>query len=158
MNITAKITAICLMMINSATAQVQLKSVAELNDAIRNDPKPVLFLLSAEWCSYCHLQKRELKEFFESPTKQFYYVEFDIENKKPVDFNNKNYSYKPNGIQTGIHEFAIFLSGSNEGVSCPSWVLIDNNCNFIFRHAGVLSSRAMTEMMQLLKHYGYLKY
>lgn len=152
MNIPANIIGICLIIISStATAQIQLQTLKELNDSMQKDPRPVLFFLSAEWCSYCHLQKKELKAFFESPAKPFYYLEFDIENKQPACFNHRYFSYKPNGVQTGIHEFAVFLSGTREGVQCPAWILIDAGYNFIFRHAGMLFSRDLKEIITQLK-------
>lgn len=129
-------------------AQVKVMPVSKADSAMTRQAKPLLILLSTDWCKFCHMQKSQLrknKEFIKK-ADSFYYVEFNAESKENIRFNGQDYHFRPSGASTGIHEFAEALNGS-ERVAYPTWVLLDKNYQVLFRYNGVLAPKQLNELL-----------
>ncbi len=137
---------------HSSLGQVNTVAVSDLDSVMGVEAKPVLMLLSTEWCKYCQIQKHQLKKNkdINSGQDDFYYVEFDAELKDSIVFNGKNYAYKSTGLSTGIHELTLALNSTKEEISFPRWVLLDSNYQLLYQHNGVLASRQLGEILKAL--------
>lgn len=126
-------------------------SVEKLDSSMRSAAKPVLMLLTTDWCKYCNLQKAQLKRNrdFQAANESFYYTEFNAEDKTPVTFHGQTYNYKATGISTGMHELAVALSG-DKSVSFPAWVLLNKDYQVLFRYNGVLSSQQLHHLLNAI--------
>ncbi len=141
---------IAIFLLSAIPCSAQLKSVSieSIDSSMSREAKPLLILLSTDWCKYCQLQKNQLqnnKEFLNQST-DFYYVEFNGESKEKIHFLGQEYQYKATGVETGLHELAVALNGS-ERVSFPTWVLLDSNYQVLFRYNGVLASKQLNELI-----------
>ena len=70
-------------------AQIKLTDIGRVDSAMNATKKPLVMLLSTGWCSYCQMQKAQLrknKDFIKA-ANHFYYVEFDAESDKNVHFH-----------------------------------------------------------------------
>lgn len=137
---------------DSTIAQLSFLPIERVDSVMAIQPKPLLILLSTDWCQYCQLQKHQLakNEEFKSKRTLFHYVEFDAEHNKPVRFNAHMYNYKPRGSRTGIHDLALTLNGSG-AIAFPTWVLLDPDYQVIFRHNGVLSATQIRELIKAME-------
>lgn len=131
--------------------QIQPVPMERIDELMREKPKPVLVLLSTEWCNYCHMQKRQVRrsQHFLKKANEFYYIEFDAETKESLRFMGNTYSYKAEGVSGGMHELAIALGGSPR-ISFPTWVFLDENYQVAFRFPGVFPEKQLKEAMELL--------
>lgn len=113
--------------------------------------KPLIILLSTEWCKYCLMQKKQLQENkdFIRRADDFYYTEFNAESEGEVTFHNQNYNFKASGSLIGIHELAVALNGS-ELISFPTWVLLNKDYKVLFRYNGVLNKEQVKALMKAI--------
>jgi len=135
----------------ASMAQPAELPVDNLDSCMRVSPRPVLMLLTTDWCKYCQLQKAQLKRNneFQAASDKFYFVEFNAEQQAPVVFHQQTYRYKPTGVSTGIHELAAALSG-DKGASYPTWILLDKSYQVVYRYNGVLPPQQLKEYLKLL--------
>lgn len=132
-------------------AQIKPLSIQKIDSMMAVTAKPVLILLSTDWCKYCQMQKSQIgnNKDFANKASQFYYVELDVEGKQPINFNGQTYKAKSNDVSKGIHELAVALNGS-ERMSFPTWVVLNKKYEVLFRYNGVLSAKQLDELLLVL--------
>lgn len=132
------------------TQQVKPTLIADIDSLMSKEAKPILILLSTDWCQYCQMQKIQLRKnkAFIKNLNQYYYIEFDAEQKAPVVFNGKEYVYKPTGAKVGIHQLAQMLNGPDP-LSFPKWVVLSPTYEVLFRHNGVLLPNEVDKLVAL---------
>ena len=129
-------------------AQIFSTNIEQIDSLMAQQPKPILVLLSTNWCQYCAMQHRQIQknENFKQKSDLFYFVDFNAESKDKIKFQNKEYVYKASGINIGTHELAFALNGNHQ-ISYPTWVLFDKNYQPIFRHNGLLNPQQLNELL-----------
>lgn len=128
---------IVLLVHSTGVGQVNLLSIDQLQTEVKVTPKPTLLLLHTSWCSYCALQKRELSKA--SFNASVYFAQFDAEYKDDVVFNNKRYSFAPNGKGVGVHQLVNMLL-DNKPTSYPSWIILSPNLDVLGSYSGYLKN------------------
>jgi len=123
-----------------------------LQDSMRVQPKPVLLLLSTDWCVYCRMQKFQIQrnKKFQKNSVHFYYAELNAESKEPLKFKGRTYRFLPNSESSGVHELAVALGKHNGTLAYPTWVVMDKNLNILYRHSGVLNKQDLQLMTESL--------
>lgn len=126
--------------------------IEALADSLNKQAKPVLILLSTDWCRYCKMQKNQLErnQDFQAAKNNFYFVEFNAETKDSILFNEKTYHYKSSGLSTGIHELATELGDRKEGISYPLWVVLDKDYKVLLRRNGLLAPDELKKIIDVL--------
>lgn len=129
-------------------AQINPVGIAQLDSLMAQQAKPILILLSTDWCQYCQMQKNQIQKNkdFDIKADLFYYVEFNAEKKENILFDGQDYAFKPTGKNTGTHELARALNGPGR-LAFPTWVLLDKNYQTLFRHGGVLTTDQLKEVL-----------
>jgi len=119
---------------------------------MRVQPKPVLLLLSTDWCVYCRMQKFQIQrnKKFQKNSVHFYYAELNAESKEPLKFKGRTYRFLPNSESSGVHELAVALGKHNGTLAYPTWVVMDKNLNILYRHSGVLNKQDLQLMTESL--------
>ena len=114
--------------------------------------KPVLILLTTDWCKYCKIQKIQLEKNhdFQAARNYFYFVEFNAETQDSILFNEKVYHYKSSGLSTGIHELAVELGNQKQGISYPLWIILDKDYRVLLRRNGLLSGQQIQEIVRAI--------
>lgn len=137
---------------DTSLSQIKPISIAHVDSLLTNEPKPVLILLSTDWCQYCQMQKQQVRKNkkFKEKSNLFYYVEFDAESKQTIRFQEKDYVYKPTGANIGTHELALALNGPHK-LAYPTWILLDKDYQVLFRHGGVLPPAQLEELLDTLE-------
>ncbi len=136
-----------------AWGQINAIPIRELTDSIRLHPKPSLILISTSWCTYCRMQKAQLKKNrdFQAST-HFYFSEFDAETEKNITFNDTTYTFQRTGVDIGTHELAYALGSIDNRLAFPTWVVIDENFNILLKYSGVLDKSTLTKLVDHLSH------
>lgn len=132
-------------------AQINPVDIEKVDSLMAQQAKPILILLSTDWCQYCRMQKKQLRKNkdFAKKADLFYYVEFDAESKGEISFQGRGYTFKPTGKNTGTHELARTLNGPGT-LAFPTWVLLDKNYQVLFRHGGVLTPNQLKELLDAI--------
>ncbi|RZF57969.1 thioredoxin family protein [Sphingobacterium corticibacterium] len=135
-----------------ATAQTESFAIEDIDSIMQTQKKPILILLSTDWCKYCQMQKGQLakNKDFQKQADNFYYIVFNAERKHSIVFNQKTFQHKATGLSSGIHELAIALSGS-ENITFPTWVLLDSRYQVLFRYSGVLKPLEIRELLKAIE-------
>lgn len=135
--------------LNFGFSQVKVLDLSQVDSLMKIQSKPILVLLSTDWCSYCKVQKQlvQKNEKFNAKASTFYYVEFDAESNQTIIFNNKNFksTNKKNRKQT--HELALFLFENSKPVY-PTWLLLDSEYKVKFKHHGFLKPKFLDELVE----------
>lgn len=135
-----------------ADGQTRPVDFKALQDSMSVQPKPVLLLLSTDWCVYCRMQKFQIqrnKKFLKN-SSYFYYAELNAESKDPLKFKGRTYRFLPNGQSSGVHELALALGKHNGTLAYPTWVVMDKDLNILYRHPGLLSRKDIQLMTESL--------
>lgn len=136
----------------SSLSQIKPVSIAAIDSLMAQDAKPILLLLTTDWCQYCQMQKLQIRKNkkFAEHSDNFHYVEFDAENKATIRLQGKDYVYQPTGANIGTHELAIALNGPNR-LAYPTWVLLDKDYQVLFRQGSVLRTDEINELLEAIQ-------
>ena len=97
--------------------QLATTSISDLTDSVRLHPKPTLIFISTTWCTYCRMQKAQLKKHseFHSASDYLYFSEFDAETMEPIIFNGHTYAFKSRGSRPEVTNWHSRWGTSTEG-------------------------------------------
>jgi len=138
----------------SASTPSKIKSTKQwttLENAIKlskKDNKKILIDVYTDWCKWCKVmdektfQNAEMKSHLE---KNYHLVKFNAEQKDPVTFNGKSYSYVSNG-RRGNHTLAAELLDGQ--LSYPSLVVLDSDLNKMQTIRGYKSPEQLTDILK----------
>ncbi len=154
--IVSLLTAIGVMIGTYCPAQTSALTMAQADSSMQKEAKPLLILLSTDWCRYCRMQKNQLQKNkdFQSALSQFYFVEFNAEYQEMIPFRGQSWPYKPTGESVGMHTLAEELAGGKE-VAYPVWVLLDKEYQLVFRYNGVLTSEQLKILITAIETIGH---
>jgi thioredoxin-related protein len=133
----------------------QAKSVAfEAIQALESkERRNILVFIHTDWCKYCHLMQDQTfknQRLIETLNQSFYFISLDAEYKKPIDFNNTIFKYKPNGNRSGTHELALALGTIDNKIEYPTICILNPDYEIIFQYSGFLSSDNLVTLLQKL--------
>lgn len=136
----------------TSLSQIKPISIAEVDSLMMRQAKPILILLSTEWCQYCHMQKAQIQknEILNQNASSFYYINFDAESKESITFQGGLYNYRPSGRNIGTHELALKLNGSGK-LSFPTWVVLNTDYQTLFIHKGLLLAKEINRLVETLQ-------
>lgn len=133
------------------STKAQEISFEELPKNLTNQPKNIIVFIHTNWCSYCKSMEKttfknhKVKEIID---KDFYFIKLNAEYTKDIYFNKKTYSFRPNGIKSGIHELAYALGSINGKISYPSIVILNPNYQIIETYSSFLNSKYLLEIVK----------
>ena len=84
----------------------------EVEEIHQQIPKPILVFLYTDWCKICFGMKKTTfknRKVIQLLNEKFYFIKLNAEEKQDITFLGKIFTYKPTGINTGMHELAVEL-------------------------------------------------
>ncbi|ULQ52988.1 thioredoxin family protein [Flavihumibacter fluvii] len=97
-------------------------TLAEVEKALAETPKPVLIDLYTDWCGWCKVMDKRTyrnEKVIRYLQEKYYSVKLDAETKKIVSWKGKDYTY--NG-QYNTNDIALYLTSGQ--LSYPTTVII----------------------------------
>lgn len=133
-------------------AQAFSVHINQLDSLMLHAPKPVLILLSTDWCSICASQKDILRKHkrFHQLSPHFYFVEFNGESRERVIYQGKEYFYRPSGVNVGSHELTQHLN-DNDKAAYPTWILLSPGYQQVFKQKGLLNVLQLDELLTAME-------
>lgn len=137
----------------SAQALAQPKSIGfeTLDSLQKQEPRPVIVFLHAEWCKYCEAMKQTTflnEEVIELLNTNFYFVSFDGETKEDVRFLGNTFRFKPSGNGIGVHELAHQLGSNNGTLTYPMMVFMNEQFEILYQHAGFVNAKDLGKILE----------
>ena len=91
------------------------------------------------------------QEIIQQLTDDFYFIDFNAEEKRDVSFQNQTFQFKPTGNNVGVHELALQLGTINKQITYPVLCVLNEKNEIIFQYHNYLSQRDFKQLLQKLK-------
>ena len=134
-------------------AEINWKSWAELEQALKKAPKPVFIFFHAEWCAYCKKIEREIftnQKVINKLNSDYYAVEMDVETTDTIYFDNIKLENKQALTQrNGVHQLALLLA-NRKGIpfSLPATIILNSDFAIKKRIFEYYTSAELLEILQ----------
>ena len=124
-------------------------------DRLQNIEKRItIVFIQTDWCQFCHSMKNATlknKEIIKELNSDFYFVNFNAEEKRTVVFNKTTFQFKPSGNNFGTHEIAIALGTINKQLNFPVLCVLNSENEIVFQHSGYLKPKELKLILEKLK-------
>lgn len=91
------------------------------------------------------------KEIIESLNSDFYFIDFNAEEKRDITFNNQLFQYKPSGNNVGVHELALQLGTINSQIVYPVLCVLNEENQIILQYSNYLNAKDFKFLLEKLK-------
>ncbi|MEM7571651.1 MAG: thioredoxin family protein [Bacteroidota bacterium] len=135
----------------TASAQLNWTSFEHLNDSLRQEARPLLIFIHADWCAYC---KRQESEVFAGPAvvqklnTDYYCLKLDAEGREALRFMGRSYQFISTGYETGQHELAQFLGSEDGQLSLPTTLVLDKSLQLKWRETSLVETDFLLELLE----------
>ncbi|PKB16594.1 uncharacterized protein DUF255 [Flavobacterium sp. 5] len=140
--------------IASGFAQLKTYSFEEAEKLSKENPKPIVIFIHTSWCKYCKMMENSTFKNSENITllnDYFYFISFNAESKEDIHFNNHTFKFKPNGLNTGIHELATALATIDSQVVYPTITILQPDFSILFQKHSFLNAKELATILQKIK-------
>ena len=116
------------------------------------EPRPVVVLISTDWCKYCHAMQNTM---LSNPKislllrNKFYTVFLNAEEKKDIFFAGRQFKFK-----SGVNELAGELATANGRISYPTLCILNAKNEIIYQYGGFLSVKTMEYTLTKIERIG----
>ena len=129
-------------LLTSLNLEAQI-SLEKFNSIFNENPKPILLYFSTNWCSYCMIQKKQLKkedELLQILNNDIYFIEIDAEANQSIIFLGREYKSSSNGK---MHSFLEEFIDKKDQISYPYWVLISEEFKIEMKYTGLIKNKPL---------------
>lgn len=140
--------------IPSGFAQLNLVFFEQIDSLQNIDKRKVIVFIHTDWCQFCHAMKNTTlknKNIIKELNDNFYFIDFNAEEKRTITFNKATFKFKPTGNTSGIHELAIQLGTVNKQLNYPILCILNDVNEIIFQHSGYLNPKELNLILAKLK-------
>ena len=133
----------------------QLKSrTFEAIDSLQQIQKrKIVVFIHTDWCQFCQRMKNTTfknQEIIDKLNSDFYFIDFNAEEKKEVTFNNQLFKYQPTGNNVGVHELALQLGTINGQIVYPVLCVLNEKNEIILQYNNYLNSTSFKLLLEKL--------
>lgn len=132
--------------------QLKNHQFEELENLQKSETRNVIVFIKTDWCNYCKLMENTTfknQKVTEKINRNFYFIDFNAEEKRDINFAGKTFHYKPTGINTGVHELAETLTEGK--TTYPSLIILNPQNEIIFHYNGYLKSSELLDIINKIK-------
>ncbi|MCB0795448.1 MAG: thioredoxin fold domain-containing protein [Flavobacteriales bacterium] len=134
-------------------------SIAEMQQAVKKAPRPVIMDVYTEWCGPCKMLAAKTftdPKLVEYVNKNFYAVKFNAESGDPVEFKGQKFEnpqYDPARVsgRNGTHQFTQAIANVNGRIAYPTIVYLDKDLNVLAPVQGYMTPQ---QIEPILKYFG----
>lgn len=134
----------------------QLKSIAfeEIENLQKIQQRKVIVFIYTDWCQFCQRMKSTTfknQEIIQQLNANFYFIDFNAEEKRDISFQNQTFRFKPTGNNVGVHELALQLGTINKQITYPVLCVLNEKNEIIFQYNNYLCQRDFKQLLEKLK-------
>jgi thioredoxin-related protein len=141
---------------NLTFSQIKEYKFEQIDSLQKVEKRIVVVFIHTAWCRYCEAMKHTTfknKPVINTLNKNFYFINFNAEEKGNISFNNNTFRYKPTGNQTGINELADHLGNINGKISFPAICFLNADNQIIYQLNEFLSAKDFEIILTQIKKY-----
>ncbi|MDP9956734.1 thioredoxin-related protein [Epilithonimonas hungarica] len=134
-------------------SQIKNHQFEELENLQQTENRNIIIFIKTDWCNFCKAMENTTfknQKVSGSINQNFYFIRFDAEEKRDIDFTGKIFRYKPTGINTGIHELAETLTEGK--TTYPGLIILNPQNEIIFQYNGYLKSSELLNIFGKLEN------
>ncbi|MEA9413684.1 thioredoxin family protein [Flavobacterium sp. PL02] len=135
-------------------AQLSSYSFEQIDSLQQIQKRKVIVFIHTDWCKYCQAMKNSTfknKTIVTQLNDEFYFVDFNAEEKRTIRFNNQTFNYKPNGNSSGVNELAIQLGTVNNQITYPIVCVLNPENEIIFQDTSYRNAKDFEVILEKLK-------
>ncbi|MBS7232888.1 thioredoxin family protein [Flavobacterium psychroterrae] len=124
--------------------QLKSKSFEAIDSLQQIQKKKIIVFIHTDWCQFCQRMKNTTfknQEIIEKLNSDFYFIDFNAEEKRDIKFNNQTFKYKPSGNNVGVHELALELGTMNNQIVYPVLCVLNEKNEIILQYNNYLSTK-----------------
>lgn len=144
---------ILILSVNSVQAQVKPVAITQLEALQNKDDRLVMVLIETDWCKYCLAMKHAILKDQRLSTvlnENFYTVFLNAETRNDIEFAGKKFSYKPTGINAGVHQLAEQLGMIDGQLSFPSLCFLNKENEIVYQYVGFADAPSLLQILNIL--------
>ncbi|MEL1255606.1 thioredoxin family protein [Flavobacterium sp. DGU38] len=134
--------------------QPKSNSFEEIDGLQQIQKRKVIIFIHTDWCQFCQRMKQTTFKnsgITESLNSDFYFVDFNAEEKKDITFNNKVFKFVPSGNNVGVHELALQLGTINNQIVYPVLCVLNEKNEIILQYNHYLRPKDFKFLLEKLK-------
>lgn len=140
----------------TSTGFCQLQSSTfEVMDSLQQlQKRKIVVFIHTDWCQFCQRMKNTTfknQEIIDKLNSDFYFIDFNAEEKRDIKFNNQNFKYQPTGNNVGVHELALQLGTINSQIVYPVLCVLNEKNEIILQYNSYLSPKDFKLLLEKLK-------
>lgn len=139
---------------SSAFSQLQKVSFEAIDSLQQIQKRKTIVFIHTDWCQFCHRMKQTTfknQEIIQSLNSDFYFIEFNAEEKRDIAFNARIFKYQPTGNNVGVHELALQLGKINNQIVYPVLCVLNAENEILFQYSNYLSPKDFKLLLEKLK-------
>lgn len=140
----------------TSTGFCQLKSrtFEEVDSLQQIQKRKIIIFIHTDWCQFCQRMKTTTfknQEIMNKLNSDFYFVDFNAEEKRNVIFNNQVFKYQPTGSNVGVHELALQLGTIKNQIVYPVLCVLNEKKEIILQYNNYLSPKDFNLLLEKLE-------
>lgn len=139
---------------SSGFCQLQNRTFEEIEGLQQVQKLKIIVFIHTDWCQFCQrMQQTTFKnqEIIEKLNSDFYFIDFNAEEKRDIVFNNQTFKYQPTGNNVGVHELALQLGTMNNQIVYPVLCVLNEKNEIILQYNSYLSPSDFKLLLEKLK-------
>ena len=135
-------------------SQLKSKSFEEVDSLQQIQKRKTIVFIHTNWCQFCQRMKSTTfknQEIIQKLNSDFYFVDFNAEEKRDISFNNEVFKYKPLGNNVGVHELALELGTMNNQIVYPILCVLNEKNEIILQYNNYLSPKDFKVILEKLE-------
>ncbi|SMO63895.1 Thioredoxin-related protein [Flavobacterium nitrogenifigens] len=139
----------------TSTGFCQLKSrtFEEVDSLQQIQKRKIIVFIHTDWCQFCQRMKATTfkdQEIIEKLNSDFYFVDFNAEEKREVTFQKQTFKYLPSGNNVGVNELALQLGTIDNQIVYPTLCVLNEKNEIIFQYNIYLSTKEFKILLEKL--------
>ncbi|WP_291286580.1 thioredoxin fold domain-containing protein [Flavobacterium sp.] len=140
----------------TSTGFCQLKgsTFEEVDRLQQTQKRKIIVFIHTDWCQYCQRMKSTTfknQEIIEKLNSDFYFIDFNAEEKRDISFNNQVFKYKPTGNNVGVHELALQLGTLKEQIVYPVLCVLNEKNEIVLQYSNYLNPTDFKVILEKLQ-------
>ncbi|WP_343696073.1 thioredoxin fold domain-containing protein [Flavobacterium sp.] len=134
--------------------QLKNRTFEDVDSLQQIQKRKIIVFIHTDWCQFCQRMKATTfkdKEIIEKLNSNFYFVDFNAEEKRDITFHNQTFKYKPSGNNIGVHELALELGTINDQIVYPVLCVLNEKNEIIFQNNSYLNPKDLKLLLEKLK-------
>ncbi|MNY34847.1 hypothetical protein D3C86_1692170 [compost metagenome] len=134
--------------------QLQSRSFEAIDSLQQIQKRKIIVFIHTDWCQYCQKMKSTTfknQEIIQSLNSDFYFIDFNAEEKQDISFNNQIFKYQPTGNNVGVHELALQLGTMNNQIVYPVLCVLNEKNEIVLQYNNYLSPKDFKVLLEKLK-------